>query len=35
VFARYITFDDIRENSGSVLDTEKILKVSSHVLWEK
>lgn len=39
-FARYITFDEIYEdvwdtNSLNVLDTWKILKVSSHVIWQK
>lgn len=34
LYYRYITFDDIKENNLS-LDTEKILKVSSHVIWEK
>ena len=34
VFARYITFDAIMEDEVP-LNTGKILKVSSHVLWEK
>lgn len=39
-FSRYVTFDDIIENYWNFgrdesLDTGKILKVSSHVLWEK
>lgn len=40
VFSRYITFDYILEDvwddsQKNLLDTGKILKVSSHVLWEK
>lgn len=36
VFARYITFDSIVENVWEkALDADKILKVSSHVLWQK
>lgn len=35
VFARYITFDEITEKEWSFLNTWKILKVSSHVLWQK
>ena len=35
-FSRYITFDSIGETvSEKPLDADKILKVSSHVLWEK
>lgn len=40
VFSRYITFDYVLEDiwnplEKNSLDTGKILKVSSHVLWEK
>jgi len=38
VFARYITFDWIFEQYGSdkqLVDTWKIMKVSSHVIWQK
>ena len=34
LYYRYITFDAITEGNDS-LDTGKILKVSSHVIWEK
>ena len=35
VFARYITFDEVKEKEWTSLNTWKILKISSHVLRQK
>lgn len=34
-FARYLTFESVKEWTSPSLDEDEILKISSHVIWQK